>query len=90
MSQKTDKREHSTKPDVDDLTSYESENILGGAGVLTDPDEVRPPTNNDERQAGTIEPPLVEKETDAPIESGGDYNDGLDFSIVDDENKTNV
>jgi hypothetical protein len=90
MRQENDKREHSTKHEVDDLTSYESENSLGGAGVLTSPDDVRPPTENDEQQAGSIKPPLVDEEPKEVIKYRGDYNDGIDFAIVDDENKTNA
>ncbi len=33
MPEETDKREHSLKPEVDDLTDYQSLNSLGGAGV---------------------------------------------------------
>ena len=90
MNEETDKREHSAKPEVDDLTTYESVNSLGGAGVLTNPDEVRPPTDNDEEQAGSIEPAPIRVEPDEVIEYSGDYDDGADFNIVDDEGKTNT
>ena len=90
MNEETDKREHSAKPEVDDLTTYESENSLGGAGVLTNPDDVRPPTDNDGEHAGSINPALVDSEPDEVIEYKGDYDDGVDFHIVDDEGKTNT
>ena len=90
MDEETDKREHSAKPEADDLTTYESVNSLGGAGVLTDPEEVRPPTNNDEDHAGSIAPASVTDEPDEVIEYSGDYNDGSDFNVVDDEGKTNT
>ena len=89
MSEKTDKREHSTKPEVDDLTDYQKLNSLGGAGVLTDPKEVPPPADYDREETRTIKPTTAEDEPASVSEYSGDYNDGADFNIVDDENRTN-
>jgi len=46
-----DKREHSAKREVDDLTNYQKLNSLGGAGVLVNPDEVPKLNETDEDDA---------------------------------------
>jgi hypothetical protein len=86
-----DKREHSTKPEVDDLTDYQKLNSLGGAGVLVDPDEV-PPLNVSEEddEPKSIKPTSLSSASDSLPVYDSDYNDGVDFSIVDDEGKTNT
>ena len=89
MSEETNKREHSTKPEVDDLTDYQVVNSLGGAGVLVDPEEVPPPTNQDEDGMESIKPALANDEPGAVVDQSGDYNDGADFNTVDAGGRTN-
>ena len=91
MGEDYDKREHSAKPEVDDLTDYQKLNSLDGAGILVDPAEV-PILNSSEEDNETtsIKPPPVTGSSDAVAVYDGDYNDGADFSIVDDEGKTNT
>jgi hypothetical protein len=85
MSEDTIKREHSTKPEKDDLTDYQSVNSLGGAGVLVDPKEVPPPANYDEEETRLIK----KADPDTVTDYSGDYKDGADFTVVDDEGRTN-
>lgn len=91
MDKRYDKREHSAKPEVDDLTDYQKLNSLDGAGVLVDPDEV-PPLNASEEddEAKSIKPASHASASDPLPVYDGDYNDGVDFSIVDDKGKTNT
>ena len=86
-----DKREHSAKREVDDLTNYQKLNSLGGAGVLVNPDEV-PKLNEageDDATASITPAPLTTPPGDI-VKYDGDFNDGADFSIIDDEGKTNT
>jgi hypothetical protein len=91
MNEDYPKREHSTKPEVDDLTDYQKLNSLDGAGILVDPDEV-PVLNSSEEDdvAISIKPSPVTGSSDAVAVYDGDFDDGVDFSIVDDEGKTNT
>lgn len=90
MGEEYDKREHSTKPEVDDLTDYQKLNSLDGAGVLVDPEEV-PKLNESEEDDETISiKPAPVTPSDAVTVYDGDFNDGVDFNIVDDEGKTNT
>ena len=90
MGEDYDKREHSLKREVDDLTNYQKLNSLGGAGVLLNPEEVPPLNNSDEDdETASIKPAHVNSPSDVTVYDG-DYNDGADFSIVDDEGKTNT
>ena len=84
MPEEADKREHSAKPEVDDLTDYQSLNSLGGAGVLVKVKETPP--------AGPEEKPTASNNSDPPtgIEYSGDYNDGADFTTVDNKGQTNA
>jgi hypothetical protein len=84
MREEADKREHSTKPEVDDLTDYQSLNSLGGAGVLgeaketprSSPDQTATDSNKDDPADG--------------IKYSGNYNDGADFNTVDNKGRTNA
>ena len=85
MSEAEDKREHSLKPEVEDLTDYQDLNSLGGAGVAGSAKETvacgdadKLPTGADKSEPGTA------------IEYNGDYNDGADFNPVDDKGETNA
>ena len=92
MSEDYDKREHSTKREVDDLTDYQNLNSLDGAGVLVNPEEV-PPLNSaeeDDDAVISLKPAPLTNAQDAVTVYDGDYNDGADFSTVDDEGKTNT
>jgi hypothetical protein len=91
MGEDYDKREHSTKREVDDLTDYQKLNSLDGAGVLVNPDEV-PPLNfsQEDDEAISITPAPLAGDFDSSTVYDGDYNDGVDFSIVDDKGKTNT
>src|SRR5882724_7359944 len=91
MNEDYPKREHSTKPEVDDLTDYQKLNSLDGAGILVDPEEV-PVLNSSEEDdvAISIKPAPVTGSSDSVAVYDGDYDDGVDFSIVDDEGKTNT
>ena len=86
-----DKREHSAKREVDDLTNYQKLNSLGGAGVLVDPDEV-PKLNEagDDDATTSVATVPVTTSSDEVVMYDGDFNDGADFNIVDDEGKTNT
>jgi len=91
MGEDYDKREHSTKREVDDLTDYQKLNSLDGAGILENPDEIPRVNNSDEddEPAISIKPaPLTS--ADGVTVYDGDYNDGADFSVVDDKGKTNT
>ena len=90
MSNDYDKREHSTKPEVDDLTDYQKLNSLDGAGVLVNPEEV-PPLNVSEEDVESVAHPTRRDPASEEITVyENDYSDGVDFSIVDDEGKTNT
>jgi hypothetical protein len=91
MNEDYPKREHSTKPEVDDLTDYQKLNSLDGAGILMDPEEV-PVLNSsgEDDVAISIKPSPVTGSSDAVVVYDGDFDDGVDFSIVDDEGKTNT
>jgi hypothetical protein len=85
-----DKREHSAKREVDDLTNYQKLNSLGGAGVMVNPDEVPKLNESDDDEAtssGSTTP--VPSDSDEVAVYDGDFNDGADFNVVDDEGKTN-
>jgi hypothetical protein len=91
MEEAYDKREHSTKPEIDDLTNYQKLNSLGGAGVLENPEDV-PPLNvtADDEASTPIRPTTLAEAPDSVTVYDADYNDGVDFGIVDDEGKTNI
>ena len=91
MSEEYDKREHSTKKEVDDLTNYQKLNSLDGAGVLVNPEEV-PPLNAAEEdvEQTPVKPLPLANPSDPVTVYDSDYNDGVDFSVVDDEGKTNT
>ena len=82
MPEETDKREHSLKPEVDDLTDYQSLNSLGGAGVAGAAKEAPAPAIQKDRAATT--------ESSEVTKYDEDYNDGSDFSPVDNEGETNA
>jgi hypothetical protein len=93
MSEETDKREHSAKPEKDDLTDYQSLNSLGGAGVAGTAKET---LASDGSASDTSAPgdqkdsqPTNETEPSEVVKYSGDYNDGSDFSAVDNEAETN-
>ncbi len=91
MNEDYPKRERSTKPEVDDLTDYQKLNSLDGAGILVDPEEVPVLNSSDEDGVAiSIKPAPVTGSSDAVAVYDGDYDDGVDFSIVDDEGKTNT
>lgn len=86
-----DKREHSAKREVDDLTNYQKLNSLGGAGVLVNPDEVPKLNETDEDDATTsVATAPITSAPDEVAVYDGDFNDGADFNVVDDEGKTNT
>ena len=86
-----DKREHSAKREVDDLTNYQKLNSLGGAGVLVNPDEVPKLNESDEDDPTTsVATASVTSASDEVTVYDGDFNDGADFNTVDDEGKTNT
>ena len=91
MEDAYDKREHSTKPEIDDLTDYQKLNSLGGAGVLENPEEV-PPLNvtEEDEESVPINPSTPGLSSDGVTVYDSDYRDGVDFGIVDDEGKTNT
>ncbi|HJQ68385.1 MAG TPA: hypothetical protein VKA70_05420 [Blastocatellia bacterium] len=82
MPEETDKREHSLKPEVDDLTDYQSLNSLGGAGVAGAAEESAAPDAEKEEAAAT--------ESSNVTKYDEDYNDGSDFSAIDNEGETNA
>ena len=84
MGEDADKREHSSKPEVDDLTDYQVLNSSGGAGVLVEVKETMP--------AGPEEKPTASNNDDSAtgIKYSGDYNDGADFTTVDTKGQTNA
>ena len=83
MSEAEDKREHSLKPEVDDLTDYQELNSLGGAAVAGSAKETVARNDSDNQATGA-------DETEPAIEYDGDYNDGADFNPVDDKGETNA
>ena len=85
-----DKREHSAKREVDDLTNYQKLNSLDGAGVLVNPDEVPKLNESGEDDETPVTTVPVESPSDGVAVYDGDFNDGADFNIVDDEGKTNT
>ena len=92
MDEAYDKREHSAKREVDDLTNYQKLNSLDGAGVLVNPDEV-PPLNSSEEDDDlgiSIKPGPLEDDKQAVTVYNGDYNDAADFTTVDNGGKTNT
>jgi hypothetical protein len=81
MDQEADKREHSAKREVDDLTDYQSLNSLGGAGVAG--------TAKETSQTATA----AEETENGPAsggEEGGKFNDAADFSTIDNKGQTNA
>ena len=86
-----DKREHSAKREVDDLTNYQKLNSLGGAGVLVNPDEVPKlnETNEDDATTSVASSPVTNPPEGVAVYDS-DFNDGADFNTVDDEGKTNT
>ncbi|MFP5263053.1 MAG: hypothetical protein ACLGJB_14215 [Blastocatellia bacterium] len=93
MGEEADKREHSAKPEVDDLTDYQSLNSLGGAGVRGAAKETRAPgdavVNVESTGAENAASTAAEDEQPAGVEYSGDYNDGADFTTVDNQGRTN-
>jgi hypothetical protein len=85
MSEGEDKREHSLKPEVDDLTDYQELNSLGGAAVAGSAKD-SPSHSNTQEQATSQD----ETEPGTAIEYNGDYNDGADFNPVEDKGETNA
>ncbi len=85
MSGEPDKREHSTKPEVDDLTDYQSLNSLGGAAVAGSAQETSTSGTPDEEPEGSND----DGRTTEANDSGG-YNDGADFVTVDNKGLTNA
>ncbi len=91
MNEGYDKREHSPKREVDDLTDYQKLNSLDGAGVLVNPEDI-PRLNipEEDDETGSIKPTHPVTPSDPLTVYDGDYNDGADFNSVDDEGKTNT
>jgi hypothetical protein len=92
MREGPDKRELSAKPEVDDLTDYQSLNSLGGAGVAREAKET-PDYNSPEQEpvASEHEPTASRNsEHSIGIKYSGDYNDGADFTTVDNKGQTNA
>ena len=89
MGEDYDKREHSTKKEVDDLTNYQKLNSLGGAGVLVNPDDVPKLNESGEGDETQSVATPVASPSDGVAVYDGDFNDGADFNTVDDEGKTN-
>lgn len=90
MSQEPDKREHSPKPEVDDLTDYQSLNSLGGAGVAGSAKETSTSSGPDEKKPDEKAADSNNSEQPTGVEEGGNYNDGADFITVDNEGLTNA
>lgn len=90
MNEDYDKREHSTKREVDDLTNYQKLNSLGGAGVAVNPDEVPRLNECDEDETPSITPAPGINPSEGVIVYREGFNDGADFNTVDDEGKTNT
>ncbi len=90
MGDDYDKREHSPKKEVDDLTNYQKLNSLGGAGIMVNPEE-----GTQLNESGDDDPPTsaatvpATGPTDGIAVYDGDFNDGADFNTVDDDGKTN-
>ena len=85
MSEAEDKREHSLKPEVEDLTDYQELNSLGGAGVAGSAKETVARSDSDKQATSANE-----TGPGAAVEYNGDYNDGADFNPVDDKGETNA
>ena len=85
MREEADKREHSTKPEVDDLTDYQSLNSLGRAGVAGEAKETPAPISPDQAAAASDE-----SEPETVVEYDNNYNDGADFNTIDDKGLTNT
>jgi hypothetical protein len=83
--EEADKREHSTKPEVDDLTDYQSLNSLGRAGVAGEAKET-PASGSPEEVRTTSD----QSEPATEIEYSNNYNDGADFNTVDNKGETNT
>jgi hypothetical protein len=85
MSQEADKREHSAKREVDDLTDYQSLNSLGGAGVAGEAKETpKSAAADDAVTVSNSDEPATE------VKDGGKFNDGADFSTIDNKGQTNI
>jgi len=84
MKEEADKREHSPKPEVDDLTDYQSLNSLGRAGVAGEAKETPASVSPDEATTASDE-----SEPAAEVEYKNNYNDGADFNTIDNEGQTN-
>ena len=78
-----DTREHSTKPEVDDLTTYVTPNSQGRAGVRPIIEEAEALPDPEGEAAISYKKPPEEV-----AEYSGDYNDGADFSTIDNDGKT--
>lgn len=92
MSEGTDKREHSVKPEVDDLTDYQSLNSLGGAGVAREPKETPDSSSPEQGPTASEQEPTASNKSESAIgiKYSGDYNDGADFITVDNKGQTNA
>jgi hypothetical protein len=85
MRDEADKREHSAKREVDDLTDYQSLNSLGGAGVSGEAKETEASDSHEETAASPSG-----NEPATGIKYSGDFNDGADFNTVDNKGRTNA
>jgi hypothetical protein len=92
MREGTDKREHSAKPEVDDLTDYQSLNSLGGAGVARETNETPDYSSPEQEPIASEQEPKVSSKSEPTIgiKYSGDYNDGADFTTVDNKGQTNA
>lgn len=92
MREEPDKREHSAKPEVDDLTDYQSLNSLGGAGVAREPKETPDYSSPEQGSVDSEQEPKVSSKSEPTtgIKYGGEYNDGADFTTVDNKGQTNA
>ncbi len=90
MNEKADKREHSLKPEVDDLTDYQELNSLGGAAVAGSAKETVARNDSDNQATDANNTEANKREPEAAIEYNGNYNDGADFNPVDDKGETNA
>ena len=93
MSEEADKREHPTAPEKDDSTDSHSPNSLGGPAGAGTAKETPASTTS----ASDISAPSDQKDSETTNETEpsevvkyeGDYNDGSDFTAVDNEAETN-
>lgn len=90
MGDDYDKREHSTKKEVDDLTNYQKLNSQDGAGVMTRPEEIPKLNESGEDDAASITPTQRSNTDEIAEYDEGEFNDGAAFNTVDDEGKTNT